>query len=65
MRLGTAYHVDGDDFECQVGRVLSQPEERLALGHNARPWYGESVHRAVRATASLIDEVRTTEVSIS
>jgi glycosyltransferase involved in cell wall biosynthesis len=40
MRLGTAYFVDLDDLERQIGRVLEmKPKERWAIGQNARQWY--------------------------
>jgi hypothetical protein len=40
MRLGTRYFVDVDDLERQIGRVIAmKPEERRALGQNARQWY--------------------------
>jgi glycosyltransferase involved in cell wall biosynthesis len=40
MRLGSRYFVDVDDLELQIGRVIAmKPEERRALGENARQWY--------------------------
>jgi glycosyltransferase involved in cell wall biosynthesis len=46
QRLGTVYHVDPDDLEAKIERVVRMdPNERVELGRRARAWYEENDRR--------------------
>jgi glycosyltransferase involved in cell wall biosynthesis len=59
MRLGTRYFADVDDLELQIGRVIAmKPEERRALGQNARQWYLTQREAFKSAMKAFLDEIR-------
>jgi glycosyltransferase involved in cell wall biosynthesis len=46
QRLGTVYHVDVDDLEAKIERVVQMdPDERGELGSRARAWFEENDRR--------------------
>lgn len=58
MRLATSYTVDVDDLERQVARVLAMsPEERAAMGTNARRWYESSRASFNAAIGRFVEEL--------
>jgi glycosyltransferase involved in cell wall biosynthesis len=59
MRRATRYFVDVDDLAYQIDRVLAmQPNERRALGKNARRWYLRQRDAFAGAMSAFLDEVR-------
>jgi Glycosyl transferases group 1 len=59
MRRGTRYLVDVEDLNCQIDRVLAmQPDQRRALGKNARRWYLSQRDAFGSAMKAFLDEVR-------
>ena len=59
MRRATRYFVDVDDLGRQIDRVLAmKPDERRALGKNARQWYLTQRENFASAMNAFLDEIR-------
>lgn len=59
MCLGTAYFVDVDDLERQIGLVIEMtPERRRAIGQNARKWYEAQCAAFEERVRTFLSEVR-------
>jgi hypothetical protein len=59
MRRATRYFVDVDDLGRQIDRVLAlKPDQRLALGKNARQWYLTQREAFAGAMTEFLDEIR-------
>ena len=60
MRLGIRYFVDPADLESQVNRVIAMgPDERRALGENARRWYEAQRGSFARALTEFVSSIPT------
>jgi glycosyltransferase involved in cell wall biosynthesis len=58
MRRATRYFVDVDDLGRQIDRVLAlKPDQRLALGKNARQWYLTQREAFASAMNAFLDEI--------
>jgi glycosyltransferase involved in cell wall biosynthesis len=59
MRLATAFFVDTEHLEHQIGNVIAMsPEARCVLGANARRWYEANSSSFRAAMGTFLDEVR-------
>ena len=59
MRLATRYFVDVDDLGRQIDRVLTmKPDQRRALGENARQWYLTQREAFASAMNAFLVEIR-------